>query len=222
MAYHFDFTVILESWPQLLEGCWLTIWLSAVSMVFALCIAIAVVLARKSGIAPLQWIARAFIEIIRNTPFLVQVFFLFFGLPTLGVSMTAGTGAILALSLNGGAFCAEVIRGGVDAIDRGQIEAGAALGLHPLQVFSYVVFRPAMRIIYPALSSQFILILLTSSIVSSISAEELTSIAQELESTTFRSFEIYITVTLLYLAMSTMFSQIFKAIGRFYFSYPIK
>ncbi len=222
MGYRFDFSVILESWPRLLEGCWLTLWLSAVSMALALCIAVALVLARRSGIRPLQWIARTFIEIIRNTPFLVQVFFLFFGLPSLGISMTAGTGAIIALALNGGAFCAEIIRGGVDAIHRGQVEAGAALGLHPLQVFRYIIFRPAMRIIYPALSGQFILLLLTSSIVSSISAEELTSIAQQLESTTFRSFEIYVTVTLLYLVMSTIFAQIFKVIGRYYFSYPVK
>ncbi len=222
MSYHFDFAVILDAWPRLLEGCWLTISLSAISMVLALALALVLVLARRSGIAPLRWIAKAFIEIIRNTPFLVQVFFLFFGLPTLGLSMTAGTGAILALTLNGGAFCAEVIRGGVDAIPKGQIEAGAALGLHPIQVFRYIILRPAMRVIYPALSGQFILLLLTSSIVSSISAEELTSVAQQLESTTFRSFEIYVTVTLLYLIISLAFSQTFRAFGRLYFSYPVK
>ena len=222
MGYHFDFAVIIESWQRLLDGCLLTLQLSAISMVLALVIALLTVLARRSSIRPLQWLARAFIEIIRNTPFLVQVFFIFFGLPSLGISLTAGTGAVLALGLNGGAFCAEVIRGGVDAIHRGQIEAGTALGLRPLQVFRYIILRPALRIIYPALSAQFILLLLTSSIVSSISAEELTSVAQQLESTTFRSFEIYVTVILLYLVMSTIFSTIFKTIGRYYFSYPVK
>jgi len=222
MNYQFDFGAIISSWPELLEGCWLTLWLSAVSMMLGLGVAIVIVLAKRNGIAALRFVASSFVEIIRNTPFLVQVFFVFFGLPALGVSLTAGTAAIFALGLNCGAFSAEIIRGGVEAVPRGQSEAGAALGLRPFQVLQYIILRPAFRTIYPALSGQFILLLLTSSIVSSISAEELTSVAQRLESTTFRSFEIYSTVTLLYLAMSMVFAMTFKFIGRCYFSYPVK
>jgi polar amino acid transport system permease protein len=222
MSYRFDFGVIVEQWQRLLDGCMLTLWLSTVSMAFGLAIALVTVLAGRSGIAPLRWLAKAFVEAVRNTPFLVQVFFIFFGLPALGLSLTAGTAAVIALALNGGAFCAEIIRGGVDSVSRGQVEAGAALGLRPFQVFRYIILRPALRTIYPALSGQFILLLLTSSIVSSISAEELTSIAQQVESTTFRSFEVYLTVTFLYLVMALLFSATFKLIGRACFAYPVK
>jgi polar amino acid transport system permease protein len=222
MNYQFDFTVIAEAWQDLAYGCWLTLKMSAVSVVFAFMIGLVTVTARRSHLPPLRWLARLFIEIVRNTPFLVQVFFIFFGLPAMGVSLTAGTAAILALSLNGGAYAAEIIRGGINAIDKGQTEAARALGLTGLQTFRDVVLRPALRAIYPSLSGQFILLLLTSSIVSSISANELTSIAQRLESTSFRSFEVYISVTALYLAMSLLLSALLKGIGRFYFSYPTK
>ncbi|MDI6025293.1 amino acid ABC transporter permease [Corticibacterium sp. UT-5YL-CI-8] len=222
MTYTFDFGTLLPYWPQLLYACLLTLWLASTAVVCGFIIGIITVLARRSGVKVLRAIALSYIEIIRNTPFLVQVFFIFFGLPTVGISFTPWTAAFIALSLNCGAFSAEIIRGGVDAIPRGQFEAGAALGLTPLQVFRYIILKPALRVIYPALSGQFILALLTTSIVSSISAEELTSTAQLIDSDLFRSFEIYIVVTLLYLVLATIFSTIFKGIDRVFFSYPIK
>ena len=206
----------------MLRGCWLTILLSSISISAGLVIGILTALAKQSRFAAARIAAGTYIEIIRNTPFLVQVFFIFFGLPTLGISFQPWSAAILALSLNCGAFSAEVIRGGIDAISRGQYEAGTALGLKPLQVFRYIILKPALRIIFPALSGQFVLALLTTSIVSSISAEELTSIAQSIDTLTFRSFEIYIVATILYLIMSFGFATLFKAIDRLYFSYPVK
>jgi polar amino acid transport system permease protein len=148
--------------------------------------------------------------------------FIFFALPPLGISLRPWSAAIVALSANCGAFSAEIIRGGLEGISRGQYEAGTALGLKPLQIFRFILLKPALRIIFPALSGQFILALLTTSIVSSISAEELTSIAQSIDTITFRSFEIYIVATLLYFAMSLIFAIAFKAIDRIYFSYPVK
>ncbi|OED00805.1 amino acid ABC transporter permease [Rhizobium sp. YK2] len=222
MTYKFDFAALLPYWPQLLHACLLTLWLAATAVVCGFVIGVFTVMARRSGVSALRAVALTYIEIIRNTPFLVQVFFIFFGLPSLGISFTPWTAAFLALSLNCGAFSAEIIRGGVDAIPRGQFEAGAALGLRPLQVFRYIVLKPALRVIYPALSGQFVLALLTTSIVSSISAEELTSTAQLIDSDIFRSFEVYITATLLYFVLSTIFSLLFKGIDRVFFSYPIK
>jgi polar amino acid transport system permease protein len=166
--------------------------------------------------------ANVYIETIRNTPFLVQVFFIYFAMPSLGLTLQPWSAAIVALSVNLGAFSAEIIRGGIESVPRGQFEAGAALGLSPFKTFRFIVLKPAMRIIFPALSGQFVLLLLTTSIVSSISAEELTSVAQNIDSITFRSFEAYIVTALLYLAMSMIFSVIFKAIDRSYFSYPTK
>jgi polar amino acid transport system permease protein len=220
--YQFHFDAVAVAWPELLYGCWLTLRITLISLFFALFVALGTVMARTSRFAPSRWFARAFIEFIRNTPFLVQVFFLFFALPAIGLSLTAGTAAILALALNGGAYGAEIIRGGINSIHKGQGEAARALGLAPLQTFRYVVLRPALRVIYPALTSQCTLLLLTSSIVSSISAEELTSIAQRLESNNFRSFEVYLTVTLLYFAIALLLSTMLKAVGRVYFTYPVK
>jgi|ERR1022692_3214842 polar amino acid transport system permease protein len=222
MSYHLDFSALLPYWETFLKGCGLTLLLGSISTVIGLCIGLATVLAKRSRHVWLQRVAAVYVEIIRNTPFLVQVFFIYFALPSLGLSLQPWTAAIAALSLNLGAFSAEIIRGGIEGVPRGQFEAGAALSLSPLQIFRLVLLKPALRIIFPALSGQFVLLLLTTSIVSSISAEELTSVAQSVDSTIFRSFEVYIATALLYFAMSMIFSFVFKAIDRIYFSYPIK
>jgi len=222
MTYQFDFRVLFPYWADLLSGCGLTLAMTCLSAVTGFSLAIAAVMAGRSRHRTLNLAAVGYIEAIRYTPFLVQVLFIYFGLPAVGFSLSAWPAGVLALSLNFGAFAAEIVRGGVDGIPKGQFEAGAALGLHPLQVLRFVILKPALRIIYPALSSQFVLLLLTSSIVSAISAEELTATAQSIDTLTFRSFEIYIVATTLYLLMATMISQTFKAIERRAFAYPVK
>jgi polar amino acid transport system permease protein len=136
--------------------------------------------------------------------------------------MSPNTAAIVALSINVGAYATEIIRGGVESINKGQVEAGLAVGLKPSQVFRYVVFKPAMRAIYPALTSQFILIMLTSSVVASISANELTYVAPTLETMTFRSFEIYFVVTAIYFTLTFILSRIFGLIYKTVFAYPVR
>ena len=130
--------------------------------------------------------------------------------------------SIIALGINGGAYAIEIIRGGVEAIPKGEIEAGAALGLSRADIFRFIVLKPAMRAIYPALSSQFIMLTLTSSVCSSISAFELTSLAQRVESATFRSFEVFFTITGMYLVIAWLLMSMFGAIARRYFNYPLK
>ncbi|HEX6708314.1 MAG TPA: amino acid ABC transporter permease [Albitalea sp.] len=222
MNYKFDFAVLLPHWEQFAQGCWLTLRLSAVSIAVGVAVGLLAVLAKRSRSTPLRWSAQSYIEIVRNTPFLVQVLFIFFGLPSVGVSLSPNTAAVLALSLNLGAFSAEIIRTGIESVPRGQLEAGAALGLGPFQTFRHVILKPALRTVYPALAGQFVMVLLTTSIVSSISAEELTSVVQNIDSNIFRSFEVYIVAALLYLAMSMILATVFKAIDRVYFSYPTK
>jgi polar amino acid transport system permease protein len=222
MTYTFNFAVLLPHWEAFAQGCWLTLRLSAISVIVGLAIGLLTVVGKRAAITPVRWLAEGYIEIIRNTPFLVQVLFIFFGLPSLGISLSPNTAAVLALSLNLGAFSAEIIRTGIESVPRGQFEAGAALGLSPFQTFRHIVLKPALRTIYPSLTGQFVMLLLTTSIVSSISAEELTSVAQNIDSATFRSFEVYIVAALLYLVMSTIFATVFKAIDRVYFSYPTK
>ncbi|MDW3686009.1 amino acid ABC transporter permease [Cupriavidus sp. CV2] len=220
MDYHFDYSPVIAAIPDLLRGCLGTLWLALAGMVLAMVIALAGVIARRSHSRPAQTITIAFVEAIRNTPFLVQIYFIFFALPALGVTLNPTVAAILALGVNGGAYAIEIVRGGVEAIHKGQIEAGLALGLRRSQIFRYVVLKPALRAIYPSLTSQFILLTLTTSIASSISANELTSIAKIVESNSFRSFEVYSAVIVLYLAMSWLLMVMFAGISRHWLSYP--
>ncbi|OYX74296.1 MAG: ABC transporter permease [Rhizobiales bacterium 32-66-11] len=218
MNYVFQFGEVFNAWQDLLYGAWLTIQLSAMAMVLGLIVAVAGALGKTAGPRPVRWLVDTYVEIIRNTPFLVQIFLIFFGLPRAGVRLDANEAALLAMVVNVGAYATEIVRAGIETIHKGQIEAGRALGLKPLQVFSYIVIFPALKAIYPALTSQFILLMLTSSVVSAISAEELTAIANNLQSQTFRSFEIYLVVTGMYLAMSLMFSGVFALIYKVVFA----
>ena len=217
MSYTFRFRDVWNNFDLLLEGALLTLQLSALTMALGLLIGIAGALARTSGPQPVRWAAATYVEVIRNTPLLVQLFLVFFGLPSLGLRLTAGQAAVLALTVNLGAYATEIVRAGVQAVHRSQIEAGLSLGLSRLQVFRYVVLFPALKTIYPALASQFILLMLATSIVSQISAQELFYAAGFLESRTFRSFEIYLVVTGMYLVMALMFRMLFGVI--YYFAF---
>ncbi|MBD9509063.1 amino acid ABC transporter permease [Ensifer sp. ENS10] len=222
MNYVLDFSVVFEKMPDLLMAALATIGLALAGMSLALVIGVIGVAARTSNIRPLRAAVIAFVEVVRNTPFLVQIFFIFFALPMMGIRLNPTVTAIIALAINGGAYAIEIIRGGVDSIHKGQVEAGLALGLHMAQVFRLIVLKPALRAIYPSLTSQFIMLTLTTSVCTSIAAYELTSVAQIIESDTFRSFEVYFTITLMYLAISWMMMGLFALISRHFFSYPVR
>jgi len=220
MGYVFQFGDVWAARWDLLWGAWLTIELSASSMVLGLAVAVICALGKTMGPKPVQWCVDGYIEVIRNTPFLIQIFIIFFGLPRAGLFLSSNQAALLAMVVNVGAYATEIVRAGIESISRGQIEAGLALGLRPLQVFRYVILFPALSIVYPALCSQFILLMLNSSVVSTISAQELTATANDLQARTFRSFEIYIVVTALYLVLSMLFSGAFGTIYRAVFARP--
>ncbi|MFB9948370.1 amino acid ABC transporter permease [Rhizobium puerariae] len=222
MQYTFDFGPVVAAWPMLLSGAVQTLKMSAVSMVFGLSLGILFMMMRMSRMKPLRMLAIGYIELIRNTPFLVQVFFIYFGMPSLGIRLGGEEAAVLAMTLNCAAYAAEIVRGGVQSIRPGQIEAGRALGLNTIDIYRFIVFRPAIRAVYPALCSQFILMMLNSSLVASVSAEELTYVAQTLDAQTFRSFEIYFVLGAIYLLLSQFFSIVLQFVGRTYFSYPAK
>jgi len=218
MSYTFQFGQIFGYWPQFLAGALLTIKLSALAMVFGLTIGVLCALARSYGARPLAWAAAAYVEFIRNTPFLIQLYFVFFALPNIGVRLDPNTAALLAMSINLGAYSTEIVRAGLESVPSGQIEAGRALGLNRLQIIRFIVLLPAIRAVYPALCSQFILTLLGSSIVSAIAAEELTAFANSLNMQTFRSFEIYLVVTAIYIAMAFGFRGLFAGVHRLVFA----
>jgi polar amino acid transport system permease protein len=214
VTYVFQFGDVFNSWDELAHGAWLTVRLSALSMALGLILAILCALAKTAGPRPLRWLVAGYVEAIRNTPFLIQLFMVFFGLPALGLRLGADTAALLAMVINFGAYATEIVRAGIESISRGQIEAGRALGLKPWQIFRHIVLLPAIQAVYPALTSQFILLMLNSSICSAIAADELTAAANDIQSRTFRSFEAYLVATGIYLALSFAFSGAFAAIER--------
>jgi polar amino acid transport system permease protein len=218
--YSFQFGPVFDAWPLLLEGTWRTIELSLLAMFGGLAVAIVCAWGKTGGPRPVRWVVNAYIELIRNTPFLVQLFFFFFALPAIGLRWSAHTAALTAMVVNLGAYATEIIRAGIESIPKGQIEAGLALNLKAYEIFRFVILKPALKAIFPALTSQFILLMLSSSVVSVISADDLTSVAANLQSQTFRSFEIYIVVTGIYLALALSFSSLFRVVYRRVFSYP--
>lgn len=220
MTYQFEFGDVFAAWPLLLHGTWMTIQLSLSATVLGLVVAIVCAWGKTSGPAVVRGLINAYIELIRNTPFLVQLFFFFFALPSLGLRWTAHTAALTAMVVNLGAYATEIIRAGIESIPRGQIEAGLALNLKAHQVFRFIILKPALKAIYPALTSQFILLMLSSAVVSAISADDLTSVASNLQSQTFRSFEIYIVVAAIYLLLAIAFSALFRAVYRWTLNYP--
>jgi len=206
--YVFQFNVVWDHLPELLNGALLTIQLSATAMALGLCLAVLCAYGKSAGPQPIRWLATGYVELIRNTPFLVQIFIFYFSLPAIGLYLSANTAALLAMTVNLGAYASEIVRAGIEAVPHGQVEAGRALGLKRLQIFRSIVIFPALKTVYPALSSQFILLMLSSSVVSTISAVELTAITSSLQSTTFRPFEFYFVATGLYLAMSLGFRAV--------------
>ena len=222
MNYTFDFSVIFDNFDELLWGCVATIILSLIAMALALLVAVLAVLCLRLWPRATAVPVGGFVELVRNTPFLIQIFFIYFGLPAIGVRFSPDVAAVIALAINGAAYAIEIIRAGVESISKGQIEAGEALGLSRLQIFRGIIFRPALRAVYPALTSQFIFLMLTSSIVSSISARELTHVAAILEGISFRSFEVYFTVTVLYGIMAISLSALFSLLFRYRISYPTR
>ncbi|NTJ11633.1 amino acid ABC transporter permease [Rhizobium lusitanum] len=209
----FDFSVVLLRWQMLVSGMALTAELAFVTTLTGFLIGTACAIARRSAVRTLRGIAATYIEGIRNTPFLVQIFVIYFGLSSLGFSFSAIVVSVIALTVNVGAYTAEIMRAGFDAIQKGQWEAGECLGLSPVQLYWHVGLRPAMERVYPALTSQFILLMLASSVTSQISAEELTAAGNFIQSETYRPFETYVVVAVLYLFLSLVMRGLFWAGG---------
>lgn len=217
MRYKFDFGALVEHWPEFLSGALTTLQMTAFAVVFGLVIGILCAIGRRSASPFLQWLCGFYVEMIRNTPYLIQIFFIFFGLSSIGIKLPIFVAAVLTLVINVGAYTAEIVRAGMDTIHPGQIEAAQALGLSQPQIYWDVILRPALERVYPALTSQFVLMMLASSITSQISAEELTAVANNIQSFTFRAFETYIVVAFLYLLLAVILKLAFYGFGQVIF-----
>lgn len=212
MNYNFRFNALAPYVDEIVRGIALTLQLTCLTMAIALVIGLLVALARMSDNRPLPGLATAYVEVIRNTPLLVQLFIVFFGLPSIGVRLDAYTAAVIGLSINVGAYAGEILRAGIQSIRPSQVEAGRALGMTAGQTFRNVVLFPAIKAIYPALASQFVLLLLATSVVSSLGVGELFHQAAFIDSRTYRSFEAYALITVAYLGLTLGFRALFSLV----------
>lgn len=214
MSYTFDFSSFDMYAGMLVRGVGVTLGLTAVSTVLGGLVGIAGAAAAVSAPKWVRWLIATYVELIRNTPFLVQLFFVFFGLPSLGIHIDEIQAAILAMTVNLGAYAIEIVRAGIDSIPRGQIQAAQALGLHQRQVFRHVVLPQAVANVFPALLSQVLIVMLGSAVVSQISVPDLTYAANYIQSRNFRSFEAYVIITATYLVLSIVLRQVLNRLGK--------
>lgn len=217
MAYHFDFSWIPDYTGVILKGLAITVELTVVGGLVGVTLGTVCAWARALGPNWLKPIVGAYVELIRNTPFMIQLFFIFFGLPSIGVHMNELVAANIAMVINLGAYSAEIIRAGIQATPRGQFEAGASLAMSPIQTFRHVILVPSLQRIWPALSSQVIIVMLGSAVVSQIAAEDLTFASNFIQSRTFRAFEAYLLTTVVYLALAILLRAAMRGIGTIIF-----
>lgn len=199
----FNVEIVKSAFPLLLAGAGITLEITALSVAFGMLIGIIIALIRLSRLKPLRWLGNVYVDFIRGTPLLVQIFLVYFALPGLiGHRVDAFFAAIAACSINSGAYVAEIFRGGIQSIDIGQMEAGRSLGMSWWQTMRYIILPQAFKRIIPPLGNEFIAMLKDSSLVSVIGFEELTRRGQLIIARTYASFEIWMAVAIIYLILT--------------------
>lgn len=218
MTVELNFLAVFQDWPMLVTGVIWTLGLTAIAIVVGLTVAVACAWVRTEGPKWLAIPVAAYVELMRNTPFIVQLFFIFFGLPALGVRFSPPVASGIALVLNLGAYGTEIIRAGLLATPKGQIEAALSLALSRFQIFTRVVLPPALKKVWPALVSQIVIVMLGSAVCGQIATEELSYAANVISANTFRTFEAYIIATAIYLVLALMVRSLLNWAGpRFIF-----
>jgi polar amino acid transport system permease protein len=218
MEHQLDFAALLQAHALLLSGALVTVGLAAFASAVGICLSIGGAALGRSGIKAARQVVTGYVELIRNTPFLVQMFFIFFGLPSLGLHLNAMQAAALAMTINLSAYSIEIVRAGIEAVPQGQREAGMALGLRPAVVFGKIVLPQALGSMWPALVSQVVIILLESAVVSQIAVRDLTYAGDVIQSRTFRPFETYLIITAIYLILAVAARRVLLLMGRWMFA----
>lgn len=215
MGFDFDPSVMLTTVPLLLDGMLLTIFITIVGLLIGFFLGVSSGFCKLSTKMPLRLLSDAYVGVIRGTPLIVQVMFLYFGLPMLtGTRISPITAGIIAIAVNSGAYISEIVRGAMQSIDNGQQEAGRSIGLTRLQTIRFVIWPQAFRRMIPPLGNQFIISLKDTSLLVVIGVAELTRQGQEIIATTFRAFEIWLTVGLLYLTMTLVLSRLLRILEK--------
>jgi polar amino acid transport system permease protein len=214
MDYQLDFGALLQYLGLFIEGTAVTLGLTAVASLLGIALGIAGACAFRSKHLWLRRVIAGYVELIRNTPFIVQMFFLFFGLPSIGLRLSALQAAALAMTINLTAYAIEILRAGLEAVPPGQSEAGRSMGLSPLLIFGFIVLPQALANVYPALVGQITITMLESAVVSQIAVVDLTHVADYIQSRNFRSFETYLVITLIYLVLAVLMRRMLALAGR--------
>ncbi len=200
-AYTFQWGAVWRGLPYLLEGAGLTVLISAVAMLLALALGLALAALSQAPGRTLPALVRAYVEIFRNTPLLIQIFMVYFGLPQVGVKLSPFLSGLSALVLYAVAYNTEVFRAGLEAVPRGQHEAALSTGLTTVETMRYVIMPQALRIALPALGNNLVSLVKNSSLVSTIGMVELMFVANDISFNNFRTFEIYGTTVVLYVVL---------------------
>lgn len=202
-----DFGLIRDSLPFLLQGAWVTVRITVLSLVFGILLGTLVALARMSPVRWLSGLTLSYIELLRGTPLLVQIFLIFFGIPQLTQQqINEFVAGVIAFSVNSSAYVAEILRAGIQSIPKGQREAALSLGLSPTQTLRYIILPQAFTRVIPPLVNEGIALLKNSSLLSAIAVVELTRAGQLISARTFKPFEMYLAVSLIYLVMTLILS----------------
>ena len=207
--YEMNFRQVLRYQDALIDGVGLTLTLTLITASAGIVIGLLCGSGMQYGPRWLRRSVQGYVELIRNTPALIQLFIVFFALPKLGLRLPPFESACVGISIYFGAYATEIVRAGLKSIHRTQLEAGACLGLTKWQILRHVVMSPALENVYPAITSQFVLLMLGTSIASQISTEELFHAGSFVESRTFRSFEVYALVSGIYLSLTLIFKTLF-------------
>jgi len=203
----FDFALIVQSIPFLLRGAVYTVQVSVLAIVFGLALGWLLGLAAVSGVPALSAVSWAYVQFIRGTPLLVQIFLIYFGLPALGINVPAFWSGVIALGLNSGGFQAEIVRAGIESIDRGQAEAARSIGMSAFQTLLLILVPQTIRRVIPPLTNELITLTKSSSLLSAIAVLELTHAGQAIIARTFAPFEIYSAVAVFYLVLIAVLSR---------------
>jgi polar amino acid transport system permease protein len=201
-----------QSLPKLLDGLSITLFLTFLSLILGFLLGISLALGRIYTPKIISWLCIGYIEIIRGTPLLVQLFILYFGLPSVGIRLTPIIAAVIGLSLNSGAYQAEYLRGSIQSIKSGQMIAARSLGMTKTQAVAHVILPQALRTSIPAWSNELIYLLKYTSIAYIIQVVELTAEGKFIAADTFRYLEIFTMIAIIYLSLTVLFTEIIDRI----------